>query len=257
MRVLQPSCVRISSQQLYSYDLCHAAAGDAAIYQWVEFLKEQSVLWQEAEDQGGAIGGSQEARAGGSDEGYSAAKELAELESIPEATGRKAGQRHASTSLARDRDEDEAQILAMAEKIISSDATVVSKSAFQAHVANVKQEKDVRVMMASLLRNSKIRNATHNIMAYRIFRPDKNTFLQDFDDDGETAAGGRLLQMLELADCRDVAVVVTRWYGGVLLGELLGFSMIHSYHAFHRPSIAHSMPTNLTGTLKERILCHL
>ena len=38
------------------------------------------------------------------------------------------------------------------------------------------------------------------------------------DDDGETAAGGRLLRLLVLADARDVVVVVSRWYGGIHLG---------------------------------------
>lgn len=41
---------------------------------------------------------------------------------------------------------------------------------------------------------------------------------QDYDDDGEAAAGGRLLHLLQLTDCRNVCVVVSRWYGGILLG---------------------------------------
>lgn len=41
---------------------------------------------------------------------------------------------------------------------------------------------------------------------------------QDCDDDGESAAGGRLLHLLQILDARNVAVVVSRWYGGVLLG---------------------------------------
>ncbi|KMU83114.1 imprinted and ancient [Coccidioides immitis H538.4] len=40
----------------------------------------------------------------------------------------------------------------------------------------------------------------------------------DFDDDGETAAGGRMLHLMQLMDVWDVVVVVTRWYGGVKLG---------------------------------------
>lgn len=40
----------------------------------------------------------------------------------------------------------------------------------------------------------------------------------DCEDDGETAAGGRLLHMLQLANVRGALVVVTRWYGGVHLG---------------------------------------
>lgn len=41
---------------------------------------------------------------------------------------------------------------------------------------------------------------------------------QDCDDDGENAAGGRLLHLLELLDVKNVVVVVSRWYGGIQLG---------------------------------------
>lgn len=39
---------------------------------------------------------------------------------------------------------------------------------------------------------------TNRSMAYRIHVPEKNTFLQDCDDDGEDAAGGRLLHLLQV-----------------------------------------------------------
>ena len=41
---------------------------------------------------------------------------------------------------------------------------------------------------------------------------------QDYDDDGEAAAGSRLLHLLQVTDARNVVVVVSRWYGGILLG---------------------------------------
>ena len=41
---------------------------------------------------------------------------------------------------------------------------------------------------------------------------------QDCDDDGEDAAGGRLLHLLQVTGAVNVVVVVSRWYGGVLLG---------------------------------------
>ena len=41
---------------------------------------------------------------------------------------------------------------------------------------------------------------------------------QDCDDDGESAAGGRMLHLLQMVDARNVVVVVSRWYGGILLG---------------------------------------
>ena len=42
--------------------------------------------------------------------------------------------------------------------------------------------------------------------------------IQDSDDDGEDAAGARLLHLLQILDIKDTVVVVTRWYGGVKLG---------------------------------------
>lgn len=41
---------------------------------------------------------------------------------------------------------------------------------------------------------------------------------QDCDDDGESAAGSRLLHLLQIMDATNVVVVVSRWYGGILLG---------------------------------------
>ncbi|KAI4261877.1 MAG: hypothetical protein L6R35_007397, partial [Caloplaca aegaea] len=63
--------------------------------------------------------------------------------------------------------------------------------------------------------------ATHNISAYRIrTSADGNTVVyQDCDDDGETAAGARLLKLLQIMDVGNVLVVVSRWYGGVKLGR--------------------------------------
>ena len=42
--------------------------------------------------------------------------------------------------------------------------------------------------------------------------------MQDCDDDGGAAAGGRLLHQLQMVEARNVVVVVSRWFGGVLLG---------------------------------------
>lgn len=40
----------------------------------------------------------------------------------------------------------------------------------------------------------------------------------DYDDDGETQAGARLKHLLEILELENVLVVVSRWYGGILLG---------------------------------------
>ena len=89
----------------------------------------------------------------------------------------------------------------------------------QAHVCPVSSLEEVKAVVACLLQNKKIRAATHNMMAYRFPVEGKpGCYHQDFDDDGEAAAGGRLLHMLQIAGVEGVVVVVSRWFGGVLLG---------------------------------------
>lgn len=92
------------------------------------------------------------------------------------------------------------------------------RSTFQPHLAPVVTPKQVKMVLNKLYENKKIASATHNIYAYRICCEDKNSFLQDCEDDGETAAGGRLLHLLQILDVRNVLVVVSRWYGGIQLG---------------------------------------
>jgi putative IMPACT (imprinted ancient) family translation regulator len=70
--------------------------------------------------------------------------------------------------------------------------------------------------------NKKVAAATHNITAWRIKTTNAQTgtatTIQDCDDGGESAAGGRLLHLMQLMDVWNVIVVITRWYGGVKLG---------------------------------------
>jgi len=91
------------------------------------------------------------------------------------------------------------------------------KSVFQGHVATVVDSKQVTAVMEKLKENSKIARATHNMLAYRIEREGLQ-LLQDCDDDGEDAAGGRMLHLLQVLDVKNVLVVVSRWYGGTHLG---------------------------------------
>lgn len=119
-------------------------------------------------------------------------------------------------------------MVAVSRRTRHGDPFTERKSTFQAHCCQVGSVEEVRAVVDYLLTNNKIRNATHNIMAYRISVPGKEgVFLQDCDDDGEDAAGGRLLHLLQIADARDVVVVVSRWFGGVLLGPSR-FSLINN-----------------------------
>ncbi|XRA97995.1 RWD domain-containing protein [Pycnococcus provasolii] len=95
------------------------------------------------------------------------------------------------------------------------------RSIFQAHVCRLPDgaaSETFRRFVRSLLENRKIQQASHNITAHRYTIPETGAVAGDCDDDGESAAGGRLLHLLELMGCTDVAVCVSRWFGGTLLG---------------------------------------
>ncbi|PLB51951.1 impact family protein [Aspergillus steynii IBT 23096] len=112
---------------------------------------------------------------------------------------------------------------------ILSDVVTEKKSVFVARVARVSSLEQAQAYLDYLLATEKkVAAATHNISAWRI-RQQKpvagggkgestEMIVQDCDDDGETAAGGRLLHLMQLMDVWDVVVVVTRWYGGIHLG---------------------------------------
>ena len=104
-------------------------------------------------------------------------------------------------------------------EIFTDSPFVDRKSVFQAHLALVNSTDQVNQVKSMLLQNKKIASATHNISAYRICSSNNaSSMVQDCDDDGETAAGSRLLHLLVLLDVQNVLVVVSRWFGGIQLG---------------------------------------
>jgi putative IMPACT (imprinted ancient) family translation regulator len=101
---------------------------------------------------------------------------------------------------------------------IVSNVIIELKSVFVARCAPVTSPAQAKTFLQHLLdTDKKVAKATHNITAHRIKSENGVTF-QDCDDDGETAAGGRLLHLMQLTDVWNVMVVVTRWYGGQKLG---------------------------------------
>ncbi|KAG5925348.1 hypothetical protein E4U53_003338 [Claviceps sorghi] len=106
-----------------------------------------------------------------------------------------------------------------------SEVVVENKSTFVARVARARSPDEARRLVRRLVADRKIGGATHNITAWRI-RSDEGAGagagaglqFQDCDDDGETAAGGRLLHLMQVMDVWGVVVVVSRWFGGVKLG---------------------------------------
>lgn len=92
---------------------------------------------------------------------------------------------------------------------------IEKKSRFIATVKPVKTEEEALELIETL--KKKYWDATHNCFAYII---GEGTPLKRCSDDGEPSgtAGRPMLDVLEGEALRDVCVVVTRYFGGTLLG---------------------------------------
>lgn len=92
---------------------------------------------------------------------------------------------------------------------------VEKKSRFIATVMPVTSQEEADEFLNEL--RKKYWNATHNCFAYQI---GEHNEIQRFSDDGEPqgTAGKPILDVLKGEELRDTAIVVTRYYGGTLLG---------------------------------------
>ncbi|CAD7927044.1 unnamed protein product [Amoebophrya sp. A120] len=91
------------------------------------------------------------------------------------------------------------------------------KSTFQGHVADIASESDVKAVLELLYQDGKFARATHNQYAWR-YRDEAGNLHADNNDDGEAGAGRKLAELLEVMKAENVLCVVSRWYGGILLG---------------------------------------
>ncbi|KAK2954269.1 putative Protein IMPACT like protein [Blattamonas nauphoetae] len=87
------------------------------------------------------------------------------------------------------------------------------KSKFVCFVAKCQTQSDVDWFYEELHTDKKVAKATHNVLAYRLVDPK----IESYNDDGEDGAGGTLLDLLQKLQLWDVAVCVSRWFGGILL----------------------------------------
>ena len=92
---------------------------------------------------------------------------------------------------------------------------IEKKSRFIATVRPVKDENEAKAFIAEM--RKKYWDATHNVFAYQIGERNE---IQRSSDDGEPqgTAGKPVLDVLMGGDIKNTAVVVTRYFGGTLLG---------------------------------------
>ena len=92
---------------------------------------------------------------------------------------------------------------------------IEKKSRFIATVCPVKTEEEAKIFIDEI--KKKYWNATHNVFAYQI---GEHNEIQRFSDDGEPqgTAGMPVLDVLQREEIKNAVVVVTRYFGGTLLG---------------------------------------
>ena len=96
----------------------------------------------------------------------------------------------------------------------AEDEFVEKKSRFIGYIAPVCTEQEATAFIETI--RARHREARHNCYAYRL----RQNNLARFSDDGEPGgtAGRPILEVLQREDLTDVCVVVTRYFGGILLG---------------------------------------
>ena len=93
---------------------------------------------------------------------------------------------------------------------------VEKKSKFIANLIKVKNQEEAEEKIKYL--KKKYFDARHNCVAYRVM--EDSTIIEKSSDDGEPSgtAGGPMLNILQKNNLCNVLIVVTRYFGGILLG---------------------------------------
>lgn len=117
---------------------------------------------------------------------------------------------------------------------------VEKKSRFIAYIKNVKSEKEANEFINEI--KSKNHDARHNVFAYTLKDGTKR-----YSDDGEPqgTAGVPILDLLQSKNLLDVCIVVTRYFGGILLGT---GGLVRAYTQAAKDVIAKSV-------IDEMVLC--
>ena len=105
---------------------------------------------------------------------------------------------------------------------IGTDEFVEKRSRFIGHIVPVTTEEEAQAVIAT--RKKEFWDARHNVWAYVL----REGNLRRYSDDGEPqgTAGMPVLDVLQKENLTDCVVVVTRYFGGILLG---GGGLVRAY----------------------------
>ncbi len=93
---------------------------------------------------------------------------------------------------------------------------VVKKSKFIANFIKVNSKEQAEEEIKNI--KKKYFDARHNCISYRVLEDEK--IIERFSDDGEPSgtAGGPMLNILQKNNLVNVVIIITRYFGGILLG---------------------------------------
>ena len=95
----------------------------------------------------------------------------------------------------------------------------LKSSTFVARATTLTSPSQRPALLASLMSSvPHLKTATHNAWAYRSSDARTGFVSESSHDDGETGAGALLLRTMRDLGATDTLVVMTRWFGGVMLG---------------------------------------
>ncbi|KAG9236937.1 hypothetical protein BJ875DRAFT_493730 [Amylocarpus encephaloides] len=90
-------------------------------------------------------------------------------------------------------------------------------SKFIARALTVSSSSELSRALSALHTNTTLSTASHNITASRLLLP-SGSISETSSDDGETGGGRHLLGILQSSSLTNVLLVVSRWYGAIMLG---------------------------------------
>lgn len=120
----------------------------------------------------------------------------------------------------------------------ASDELTEKRSRFIATVKPVKTEDEALCFLEAM--KKKYWDARHNVYAYVI----EENNIQRYSDDGEPAgtAGVPVLDMIKKEGLSNLIVVVTRYFGGILLGT---GGLVHAYSKSAKLGVEAAMPVTM------------
>ena len=133
-------------------------------------------------------------------------------------------------------------------KHIASDEIVEKRSRFIADVKPVETEEEAVAFLEEI--KKKYWDAKHHVYAYVL----EENNIQRYSDDGEPAgtAGVPVLDMIKKEELSNLIVVVTRYFGGILLGT---GGLVHAYSKSAKVGVEAAEPVTMTLCCEVTVEC--